>query len=312
VAAGGLTGGADQETLEDLRTRVLERFRTPPAGGNAAHMADVAEKSSPSVQKAFVYPCYNGPGTVAVVVVRAPTDTDKERDVDSIELTTVVEAAILAEFPEFVDILVQTVESELALRTSIGLALSDDNGWLDAEPFPVYSSQGYADVTVVTSTTAITINSDVPPTAGVSHIAWLSHTDWKVYHATVVSFTGTGPYACTLDVPLIGIAVGDLISPDATRMDDYYAAVLSQFAGLGPGQKTDLSGLLPRALRRPKVDQSWPSDLGPSVLKILASLGDEVLDASYLHRSITSPTVPNEAADQPNILVPQRIAFYPS
>lgn len=69
VAAGGLVGGSDQEDLESLRSRLLERMRFPPHGGAAADYIAWA-KETPGVTRAWVYPLEGGPGTVTVRFVR--------------------------------------------------------------------------------------------------------------------------------------------------------------------------------------------------------------------------------------------------
>ncbi len=68
VAAPGLTGGADAETEEELRARVLERLRQPPHGGAAADYVRWA-KEVPGVTRAWCYPLLNGLGTVGVTFV---------------------------------------------------------------------------------------------------------------------------------------------------------------------------------------------------------------------------------------------------
>lgn len=61
-------GGADEETDEALRERLLIRIRTPATSGNAYHYRMWAMES-PGVGAAKVYPLWNGNGTVKVMVV---------------------------------------------------------------------------------------------------------------------------------------------------------------------------------------------------------------------------------------------------
>ena len=69
VDSDGLTGGVDEETVEELRTRLLLRLRTPPAGGSEqdyiAWTLAVA-----GVTRAWVYRHEGGLGTVTVRFVR--------------------------------------------------------------------------------------------------------------------------------------------------------------------------------------------------------------------------------------------------
>src|SRR5882672_4885010 len=55
VGPGGLVNGVDGETEENFRQRVLAKEALVPASGNAEHCNEIAEASSPSVQKAFTY-----------------------------------------------------------------------------------------------------------------------------------------------------------------------------------------------------------------------------------------------------------------
>lgn len=70
VDSGGLTGGADQESDDALRDRVLERIQDPPRGGSEADYVYWV-KQVESVQATRVWPIsqHNGPGTVGVYFV---------------------------------------------------------------------------------------------------------------------------------------------------------------------------------------------------------------------------------------------------
>lgn len=67
-----LVPGEDDESDEALRARYLHRVRNPSSGGNAADYRDWA-MSIAGVGDAKVYPLWDGPGTVKVVIV----DSDK-------------------------------------------------------------------------------------------------------------------------------------------------------------------------------------------------------------------------------------------
>lgn len=68
VASGGLSGGADEEEDDDLRTRLLERLQNPPQGGSATDYEQWALSVS-EVTRAWVYSNYTGAGTVGVTFV---------------------------------------------------------------------------------------------------------------------------------------------------------------------------------------------------------------------------------------------------
>jgi uncharacterized phage protein gp47/JayE len=69
VASGGLAGGADAETDDALRERLLTRMRQPPHGGSSADYIAWAKEVA-GVTRAWVYPQELGAGTVTVRFVR--------------------------------------------------------------------------------------------------------------------------------------------------------------------------------------------------------------------------------------------------
>jgi uncharacterized phage protein gp47/JayE len=69
ATAGELSGGADVETDDALRARLLERIQAPPQGGAAADYVAWA-LAVPGVTRAWVYPQELGLGTVTVRFVR--------------------------------------------------------------------------------------------------------------------------------------------------------------------------------------------------------------------------------------------------
>ena len=328
VGVGGLTGGANAESDEGLRDRLLSVLRSPPGGGNWAQLASSAETSSSSVQKAFVYPAYNGPSTVLVAVAGVPSSTNKNRNVNSLVVSGTIKPAIQSIIFEGVELRTTTVQNYPA-SVSIGLSLPSaktasppgpGGGWLDGNPFP-YSTANAPNITSavysVASTTSFKVFSDLAPSAGVSHIVYVD-SNWNTYHAKVLSYNpsptvvgGFNVWDIVVDTPLIGITTGSWIFPDALNMNSYISSLLSVFASLGPGQLTTNSNLLPYAYRRPYVADSWSTDLDTSVLKFLLNIGDEVRYVNYLYKSVNSPPTPSDVTQGPYILVPSQIAFYP-
>lgn len=69
VLAPGITGGAEQETLEALLERLRFRMRYPPQGG-AAHDYQRWAMEVPGVTRAWTYPTWWGLGTVGLAFVR--------------------------------------------------------------------------------------------------------------------------------------------------------------------------------------------------------------------------------------------------
>jgi uncharacterized phage protein gp47/JayE len=73
------TGGVDEESDDELRARLLDRLRRPVTSGNANHYRQWALEVA-GVGDAKVYPVWNGPGTVKVVLL----DTEKKAPPQSI------------------------------------------------------------------------------------------------------------------------------------------------------------------------------------------------------------------------------------
>lgn len=94
VQAGGLTQGADVETDDELRVRVLARPKQPPHGGAQFDYVNWALEVS-GVTRAWCYPLEQGDGTVTVRFVR---DNDAGIIPDAAEVAA-VQAYIEARYP---------------------------------------------------------------------------------------------------------------------------------------------------------------------------------------------------------------------
>lgn len=68
VEAPGITGGVEEEGIEALRARVLSRMRNPARGGAEQDYVDWALEV-PAATRAWVYPNWDGLGTVKVLFV---------------------------------------------------------------------------------------------------------------------------------------------------------------------------------------------------------------------------------------------------
>lgn len=326
VDVGGLTNGIDAENDEDLRARLVAYLRNPPRSGNWQHVAELAEASTASVQKAFVYPAIQGPATFHVAAAAAPTATNRSRELAGATLTGVVVPAVQGGVPEHAYSVITTVD-DVDCDVSYGLALPDASGggWLDASPWPSVdgASTFRVTVTAVTSSTQFTVDATTAPTINVSRVCWLSPTTWKLYQATVTAVSGTsGAYVVTVDSAFTGIATGCYVWPAARGSQTYVDAALAAFAQLGPGEKTSNASALIRGYRRPTPGSSWSSKVAAQMLGALGDAGDEVAAATFYHRTdgtttITgasgalTPQLPATIDDAPLIFVPRHLAFYP-
>lgn len=332
VDVGGLTNGIDAEDSEVLRARELAVLQNPPGAGNPEHFVEVAEESTPRVQKGFCYPAALGPATTRVVVTAAPTATNKNRDIASTVMTGLVSPFIIGAMPQHADIGVTTVtnvNADVAFALSLPEAPTANppgpgGGWLNGTPWPRPDglTTFRCTVTAVTSSTVFTVDSLTEPVATVTRIAWLSPTTWKLYTAVVTGFTGSsGAYVVTIDRPFTGVTTGCYIWPDAQNAQLYVNAVLSQFAIMGPGEVTANASALVRGFRHPPPSSAWPMSLGAHLLNRITDDQDEVLAAQFFHRTdgtttLTGtagqllPQVPATADLAPKQLVPRHIAFY--
>lgn len=74
VDSNGIAGGADEESDDDLRDRVLYRKKRPPHGGAEHDYVNWAKEYS-GVTRAWVYPGYSGLGSVALAFVMDDNDS---------------------------------------------------------------------------------------------------------------------------------------------------------------------------------------------------------------------------------------------
>lgn len=125
VDTNGITGGTDEETTEELRVRLLQRLRTPPAGGSDQDYEAWA-LSIAGVTRAWVYRHENGLGTVTVRFVR---DNDVSIFPDAGEVTTVADY-IETQRPTTADV---TVVAPTQLTVNFSLSLDPDTAAIQSE-----------------------------------------------------------------------------------------------------------------------------------------------------------------------------------
>lgn len=333
VAKGGLTNGIDAEDVETYRARILDRFQTPTGSGNWAYLAAQAEKSTPSVQKAFVYPAVQGPATVDLAVVAAPTTTEKSRQVQGPLVTGTVYPFTRGKVPEHPNITLTTV-TDVEVDVAFALVLpeaptanppGDGGGWLNGTPWPRPDtiSDFKCTVTAVTTTTQFTVDSQAEPTQGVTRIAWLSPLTWLLYTALVTSYTGSaGAWVITIDEPFVDIMTGAFIWPECENAQAYCDTMLDAFKSMGPGEKTANISVFGRGFRHPPPSTSWPMALGGHQTSALtADTFPEVASATWLYRHSAVatinggigqmvPAVPALVASPPNQFIPRHVGFY--
>lgn len=115
VAAGGITGGEDEEGTEEVRDRYLLRLREPPEGGADQDYEGWA-LAVPGVTRAWVFPVELGLGTVVVRFVR---DGDVSIFPDAGEVAA-VQAALESERP-ITAVVTAVAPTDLAVAFTIHL-----------------------------------------------------------------------------------------------------------------------------------------------------------------------------------------------
>lgn len=323
-----LTGGADAETDERKRDRILNRLQTVPAGGNWGYCIEQALNALASVQYAFVYPALGGPGSAKVVVV-------KDFDFDNYDFTrtlgsaavSIVRDALHATMPDDIELVVSaataTTTNVSVFMTLPAAAAAGGNGqgWENVVPWPPITTAPYtpASITAVSSDgTQITVNAitAVSPIAGQTRISWWSSVDQKFYSRLVSAVSGmAGAWVLTLDAALFDhnnnvAQVGEYISPAAVNIQRYGQAWLESIRRLGPGENTADAFRLPRSLRRPFAQEDWFSGLTAKQITQFLDSFSEISDAAWAYRSLSAPPVPGGVATAPIVLVPGHFAIY--
>lgn len=338
VATGGLSDGADADTEEVLRTRLLRRLEFASAGGNPSQVNDWAEAASSAVEVAFTYSGLRGPSTYDVAIV----STDSDRIAASATVSTVA-AYILGEMPGANNQIVTTVAAEqVDLIADIELPLPVNaggagGGWRDAVPWPSDAETGvnvYAEVTVIAlATRQITVNSTNtdPPVAGKRFAVWNptggSDSLGAMHEFTIQSVGGvSGAYVITIDASsdsISFITTGMYCSAGAYNVKVYAEELRDALRALGPGEKSSDPDMLPRGRRTPGPDVSYPSEITSVLLSQVSNEYPEILDIEYadvfdtgtgaagtgLFTARTVPSVPVTTADPPNLLTIGNLAF---
>lgn len=327
-SAAPLTGGVDAESDERKRQRILNNRRNRPAGGNAGQVRQDILNNAPGVQDAYIYSALGGPGSAKVIPV-------KDFDIENRDFSRACSSALLSQVRSIVwsrntqvanNVIQAAVDqvADCALQITIpDSALSGGNGtgWTDETVWPdlVGGDSGRVTVTSYTASTrvlTVTAATTTSPVAGQTTIAWWSTADQKFYRALVTAVGGSsGAWQLTLDQPLVdedgaNPASGDYISPAAQNMDGYGVEWVNLFRALGPGEQTADVGRLPRAKRLPYITDEDPSDITTVTVGRIPNAYPEITALSFAYLPTTTPTVPADVDDPPNVLIPRHFGIY--
>jgi phage-related baseplate assembly protein len=332
VAAGGLTNGQDADTDAGLRKRLLKLLQQPQNGGSWSHYRQWTEDASAAVEGAFVYPAAQGPGTVHVAYTIEGTAANSYARAGDAALTTLVEASVLAEQPEFADLTLTTVAHE-ALSCALKVVLPEPpvsggpgGGWIDesADRWAIAltggggGTAGVVTISSVTSATAFTVNANTEPVDG-SSISFFSSTSLEVLDCEVVSHSGVaGAWGIVVDTAFPDLIAGDYLFPQCEHGAEYAAAFQAAIALLSPGEKTADAEVLPRAYRHPRAIDGYPSAVTTTQLTALQSAFPAISNAAYFYLGGLSftlpvePTVASAVTDSPNVWRVSKFALYPA
>lgn len=147
VSGSGLTGGADQETVDSLRSRLLERLQTPPKGGGPGDYVAWAKEVN-GVTRAWEIANGDGLGTVVVYFARdddldpIPDSTEVQDVQDYLDTVAPITADVNVYAPTAVDLdlTIAATPDTAAVRTAIEAALEDyiiANGGANGVTFPL-------------------------------------------------------------------------------------------------------------------------------------------------------------------------------
>lgn len=319
-----LTGGYDAESEPRKRERILNRLGNTPGGGNWGHVREIAFNALATVQDCYVYPALGGPASQKTVIIRAfDFDNNDFTRAFSAAAVSIVENALHSNLPSEMQIKVQTV-AEQSTDVALQLDLPDSSlvggnglGWTDQAPWPP-AGTGPVSVTAVTSSTAFRVNAatSTPPTPGQTHLAWWSPQDQKFFTGLVVALgvsQTSGAWDVVLAAPFVdstgaAVAVGNYISPAASRLDAYRATFLRIMGQLGAGE--NVSTTESRRKRHPFVADGAAISITNAFLTQFIRAHSEIEDADFVSISVATPTVPATIDDPPNVLVPRNFGIY--
>lgn len=183
VIIGLMRGGTDQESPEDLLSRLLDIIRRPPAGGNKYDYKRWALEI-PGVTAAYVYPLRRGLGTVDIVITSAdglPSEAiiaATQAHIDDVRPVTAKSSLVMSPTIKTFDIDVKVALSGMTLDVAATLIKDTLNNYINrlipGETF--IRSQAEMLVSLITGVTdrkIITPANNVVPQVDGSVVEWL-------------------------------------------------------------------------------------------------------------------------------------------
>jgi uncharacterized phage protein gp47/JayE len=311
TTGGGLSGGTEDDTEEEVRQRLLLKLKSPPLAGSWAHIQLLALDASSSVASAYVYPAVRGPGTIDVCILGEDGAVLNDTICDE------VAAYISGEISEHVSLNVtSTVDEEVDAVFALRLpsaSSSTGGGWTDAAPWPPEPVRVTTDAgTVLTTSLAFGANDPV-----VGNTVYIHDGSTLLGPFAIDTVADAGGFVrITLNTDPTGDVTDCYISPACESLSDYVDTLTAAFDALGPGEKSASPYILPRGRRRPTTDSSDYARAGHRIEASIHDAHDEVIEcrlvAVYTTETTTEhadPSVPAAAGDPPRRLRLARLGF---
>ena len=247
----GLSGGSDKASADEYRKILAYALANESASGNEATLIKLAENSRAhgvSVQKAFVYPSINGPGTVGLCFAIKPKNSQSSRIPNGTQMAAVL-GYVTQWLPGDDDVfMLPLVAAPLSFVWRVKWSASDA-GWADAYPWPQYI---YSDSHIITGATDAShffigtlsgsYSGVAAPTAGKT-IAIFSASTGTFYRKKIFSAGGGGPWTIVCDTTAAQSdtsytpSVNDVVSPWADSLPVVEQTVADYIGAMGPGQQ---------------------------------------------------------------------------
>lgn len=124
--------GEDQETIEDLRTRLLQQIKNPPSGGTVADYIGFALGVT-GVTRAWVLPGNRGPGTVDVTfvednedpIIPSPAKVDEVQEAVDAQKPVTADALVFAPNDTPLNLQIAIKPNTQAVRDAVTAELED-------------------------------------------------------------------------------------------------------------------------------------------------------------------------------------------
>jgi uncharacterized phage protein gp47/JayE len=268
------TGGGDEETVEELRARVVAYERTRPAAGNAAHIRELA-RATPNVRiaDAFVYPGFRGLGTVDVLVWGVSNARQPG-------------AAVVAKVQAWLDSQCHWGD-DIQVRAFVYTTPATVTLNVFCEPGyePDWTGSFEVGVGANTTTRVYTTTSAIGTIAVGDRVLLPCESpasNWRVYSRSVAAVTAAYIDLDPTDPLPAAMAVGSPITPGGPLGEPVAAAVLDLFDNLGPGVYLAITGQSTATYweRSPSVTETAPGTVHVNALTEAARSVDGVNDAT--------------------------------